>query len=103
MPEFNTKAVSQTIETGQSVGYLFQCFYCMKHWVVLGLTLLYQPALIKSGFLVADLAVSWFFTVTVRCFVSGIVFKVFLLAMGSKIEEKELMALLATDKSQQQP
>lgn len=67
----------------------------MKHWVVLGLTLLYQPALIKSGFLVADLAVSWFFTVTVSCFVSGIVFKVFLLAMGSKIKEKELMALLA--------
>lgn len=90
------------LKAGHMIGYLFQCFYCMKHWVVLGLTLLYQPALIKSGFLVADLAVSWFFTVTVSCFVSGIVFKVFLLAMGSKIKEKELMALLAKDKSQQQ-
>lgn len=82
-------------KAGHMIGYLFQCFYCMKHWVVAALILMYQPVLIHSSFLPMDLAVSWFFTVTISSFVSGVMFKVFLLAMGSKIKEKELMALMA--------
>lgn len=87
-------------KAGHMIGYLFQCFYCMKHWVVAALILVYQPILIESGFSVVDLAVSWFFTVTISSFVSGAMFKVFLQAMGSKMKEKELMALMAAGKNQ---
>ena len=87
-------------KAGHMIGYLFQCFYCMKHWVVAALILVYQPILIESGFSIVDLAVSWFFTVTISSFVSGAMFKVFLQAMGSKMKEKELMALMAAGKNQ---
>lgn len=86
-------------KAGHMIGYLFQCFYCMKHWVVGVLILIYQPILIASGLSIVDLAVSWLFTITLSSFVSGAMFKVFLLAMSSKIKEKELKALIAADKN----
>lgn len=79
-------------KAGHMTGYLFQCFYCMKHWIVGIFVLIYQPMLVKSDFWLIDLIVSWFFTVTISTFVSGLVFKVFLLAMDSHMKTQQLMA-----------
>ena len=80
---------------GHMIGYLFQCFYCMKHWIVAALILIYQPVLLNSGFHVVDLAVSWFFSITLSTFISGLMFKVFLLGMAKKVKENELKALFS--------
>lgn len=80
---------------GHMVAYLAQCFYCVKHWVVLALVLIYRPIVISSGSLAIDLAVSWFFTVTLSSLVSGALFKVFLLAMAKKVREKEVGEIFA--------
>ncbi|WCU83846.1 DUF1360 domain-containing protein [Pseudomonas aeruginosa] len=80
---------------GHMVGYLFQCFYCMSHWVVFLGILIYQPRILGSGSLFADLVVSAFFTLTLSAFVSGIFFKVFLTAMAMKVREKEVKEIMA--------
>lgn len=82
-------------KAGHMIGYLFQCFYCMKHWIVGIFVLIYQPVLVQSHLCLIDLIVSWFFTVTISTFVSGLVFKVFLLAMDSHMKTQQLMANMA--------
>lgn len=77
------------------LGYLFQCFYCIKHWVVFLGIAIYRPILIGSGFNVIDLTVSAFFTITLSTFVSGILFQVFLLAMAKKVREQEVTTMFA--------
>ncbi|MCP1714160.1 glucan phosphoethanolaminetransferase (alkaline phosphatase superfamily) [Kerstersia gyiorum] len=80
-----------TQKLGHMVGYLFQCFYCMSHWVVFLGILIYRPRIR----LLADLVVSAFFTLTLSAFVSGIFFKVFLTAMAMKVREKEVKEIMA--------
>lgn len=80
---------------GHMIGYLFTCFYCMSHWVVALGVLIYQPVLIHSGSMVADLVVSAFFTITLSAFISGLLFKVFLTAIAMKVKQKEAQAFLS--------
>ena len=72
------------------IGYLFTCFYCMSHWVVIAAVLIYQPRLIQSGSLVCDLIVSTFFTITISALACGLLFRVFLTAMAMKLKQKEM-------------
>ncbi|THU05520.1 DUF1360 domain-containing protein [Lampropedia puyangensis] len=80
---------------GHMIGYLFTCFYCMSHWVVIAAVLIYQPRLIQSEFLVVDLIVSTFFTITLSAMVCGVLFKVFLTAMTMKLKKKEVTEALS--------
>ncbi len=80
---------------GHMTGHLFQCFYCMSHWIVGAGVLLYQPRILRSSVLVADLVVSAFFTVTMTAFVSGLMFKAFMAAMAMKLKEKEAREILS--------
>lgn len=84
-----------TLKLGHMIGYLFQCFYCMTHWIVFLGILIYQPRVITSGSLIADLVISAFFTITLSAFVSGIFFKAFLTAMAMKVREKEVKEIMA--------
>ncbi|MBI1247115.1 DUF1360 domain-containing protein [bacterium] len=77
------------------LGYLFQCFYCIKHWIIFLGIAIYRPILVRSNYLLIDLTVSAFFTVTLSCCVSGILFKVFLLALAKKVREQEVTAMFA--------
>ncbi|EMB5690524.1 hypothetical protein N0P26_000903 [Acinetobacter baumannii] len=79
---------------GHMIGYLFQCFYCMSHWIVLLGILIYRPQILNSSSFLADLIVSAFFTLTLSTFVSGIIFKVFLTAMAMKVREKEVKEIM---------
>ena len=80
---------------GHMIGYLFSCFYCMSHWVVLAGVLIYKPVLLNSGYLAIDLVISTFFTITLCAFICGLIFKVFLVAMAMKIKEKEIKEILS--------
>ena len=44
------------------LGHLFQCFYCLSHWVVFAGMLIYRPYLLHSGMPVID----WIMTAFVR-------------------------------------
>jgi len=77
---------------GHMTGYLFKCFYCMAHWVVIAGMLVYHPNIIHSEWKVIDWIVTTFFTITLTTFVCGIMFKVFLLAMAKSSKEKEMKA-----------
>lgn len=80
---------------GHMVGYLFNCFYCMSHWVVIAAVLIYQPRLITSNYLAVDLIISTFFAITVSALVCGVMFKVFLTAMAMKLKQKEMAEIMA--------
>lgn len=83
---------------GHMTGYLFHCFYCMSHWVIIAGVLIYQPTIIDSGFFWIDLMVTGFFTVTVTTFVNGFMFRSFINAMAKMMKEKELKEAMAKDK-----
>lgn len=77
------------------LGYLFQCFYCMSHWVVIVMVLIYQPILIQSHYFLVDLAVSIFVCITLTALFCGLLFQVFVLAMGKKQKQFELHNLIS--------
>ena len=79
------------------IGYLFRCFYCISHWVVIAGTLVYSPVLISSGFSVIDWVVSTFFTITLTSFFCGLMFRVFLAGMQKKITEYESKKAMSTE------
>ncbi|MDH2624471.1 hypothetical protein V3N00_15170 [Acinetobacter baumannii] len=79
---------------GHMIGYLFQCFYCMSHWIVFLGILIYRPQILNSSSFLADFIVSVFFTLTLSTFISGIFFKVFLTAMAMKVREKEVKEIM---------
>ncbi len=74
---------------GHMTGHLFHCFYCISHWIVIFAVLIYQPILIRSGYIFIDLIVSVFFTITLTAFICGLIFKVFLTAIAKKFKENE--------------
>lgn len=84
-----------TKRMGHMVGYLFQCFYCIKHWIVFLGIAVYRPVLVHSEYLFVDLVVSAFFTITISTLISGLMFKVFLLAMNKKTKELEINSMLS--------
>ncbi|TQV74167.1 hypothetical protein FKG94_16290 [Exilibacterium tricleocarpae] len=73
------------------IGHLFQCFYCLSHWVVFVGIFVYQPTLVSSSFKFIDLVISAFFTIGLSTFFSGIVFKVFISALSKARLENEVM------------
>ena len=75
---------------GYMIGYLFKCFYCIKHWVIIFGVALYQPRVIMSDFALVDWIVSAFFTITMSSLVSGVMFKVFISAMNKKLKQIEI-------------
>ncbi len=74
------------------LGYLFQCFHCLSHWVVFLGIAIYRPALIHSGYVVVDWIVSAFFTIALTTFTSGLIFKVFSTALAQKTAESDFKA-----------
>lgn len=95
MTELFAPVRAWTQKLGHMMGYLFTCFYCMSHWVVIAAVLIYQPRLIKSGSLVCDLIVSTFFTITISALVCGLLFRVFLTAMAMKLKQKEMAEVMS--------
>jgi len=84
---------------GHMIGYLFQCFYYINHWVIgLGI-FIYQPTIITSGNLLVDLVVSAFFTLTLSVLVSGLMFSAFLTAIAKRTREAEIKEMLAKSKA----
>ncbi|MCG2572613.1 hypothetical protein LVY74_03435 [Acinetobacter sp. ME22] len=77
------------------LGYLFQCFYCMSHWVVIVMVLIYQPILIHSQFIWIDLMVSIFVCITLTAWMCGAVFQVFVLAIRKKQKQFEFQNLIS--------
>lgn len=84
-------------KAGHMIGHLFHCFYCISHWVVIAGVAVYRPVIISSGAPLIDWTVSAFFTITLTALFSGLIFKVFLAAMGKVAKEQELKALLGQD------
>ena len=56
---------------------LFQCPYCMSHWIALGLMLIYQPLLLDTGNKWPDLVVSWFALVALGALSAGAIYRIF--------------------------
>ncbi|ADU72607.1 hypothetical protein [Pantoea sp. At-9b] len=83
---------------GHMTGYLFHCFYCMSHWVVLAGVIIYRPVIISCGNKYIDLAISTFFTITLTTFTNGFMFRSFLSAMAKKMKEKEIKAMMDNTK-----
>lgn len=86
---------ARAYKAGHMIGYLFHCFYCMTHWVVIAGIAVYRPIIISSGLMIADLTVSVFFTVALSTFFSGIIFRVFLTAMARTAKEHELRKIMS--------
>lgn len=85
-------------KAGHMMGYLFHCFYCMSHWVVFAGILIYRPVLINSGFIVVDLIITTFFTITITTFINGFMFRSFINAMAKMMKERDLKEMMAKDK-----
>lgn len=79
------------------LGHLAHCFYCSSHWIVIAGIALYRPILISSGYVLVDLLVSVFVTVSLTTFVSGISLQVFLAAMTKALKEREIKTLLVSE------
>ncbi|HYG91560.1 MAG TPA: hypothetical protein VD978_35515 [Azospirillum sp.] len=84
-------------------GHLLHCFYCTSHWAVIAGVVIYQPVLVSSGYLIADLIVSTFFTITITAFLSGLIFTVFLAAMAKMMKERMVKKMLSGDCPDQIP
>ncbi|WP_321822630.1 MULTISPECIES: hypothetical protein [unclassified Burkholderia] len=78
-------------KANSTLGYLFQCFYCFCHWVVIAAVAFYRPTLLPGGNLIVGWLVSVFFTVTIATMLSGVMFKVFLVAMAKKVQEQKMV------------
>jgi hypothetical protein len=77
------------------LSYLFKCFYCLSHWVIFLGIFIYRPVLIQSDYLIADLIVSAFVTITLSTLVSGFIAKASLTFMNMKMREKEVKEAMA--------
>lgn len=64
-------------DRSEFLGELFNCPYCMAHWIALGAMFIYQPMLIGTGPLWANWAVSWFAMVALGSVVSGLILRLF--------------------------
>ncbi|MBS0849948.1 DUF1360 domain-containing protein [Citrobacter sp. JGM124] len=79
-----------TTKKSAMLGHLFQCFYCLSHWVVFAGMLVYRPSLLQSGMPVIDWIMTAFITLTFTTFVNGFIFKVFQMAIGTHVMKQEL-------------
>ena len=77
-------------KVGHMTGHLFQCFFCISHWVVFLGIAIFRPTITSSGLIVAA-----FFSLTLSTLVSGLMFKVLLTGMAKKVRDKELKEMFA--------
>jgi hypothetical protein len=87
-----------TVKKNAMLGHLFQCFYCLSHWVVFAGMLIYRPYLLHSGMPVIDWIMTAFITLTLTTFVNGIIFKVFQMAVGTHLLKHEAQQTLQSTK-----
>ncbi|AIR05253.1 hypothetical protein JT31_11735 [Cedecea neteri] len=87
-----------TVKKNAMLGHLFQCFYCLSHWVVFAGMLIYRPYLLHSGMPVIDWIMTAFVTLTLTTFVNGIIFKVFQMAVGTHLLKHEAQQTLQSTK-----
>ncbi|QQK63820.1 DUF1360 domain-containing protein [Cobetia sp. cqz5-12] len=80
---------------GHMISHLFQCFFCISHWVVFAGMVFYHPTLTNSGFVLVDWILAGFFTLTLSTLVSGLLFKVLLTGMAKKVRDKEVKEIFA--------
>jgi len=76
------------------LGHLFQCFYCMSHWVVIAGMLVYRPALLHSGIGPIDWVMTAFIVLTVTTFINGLLFKAFQAAVRTHVMKHEAQQML---------
>lgn len=76
------------------LGHLFQCFYCMSHWVVIAGMLVYRPALLHSDIGPIDWVMTAFIVLTVTTFINGLLFKVFQAAVRTHVMKHEAQQML---------
>jgi hypothetical protein len=82
-------------KAGHMTGHLFQCFFCISHWIVFVGIAIYRPAITESGFAPVDWIVAAFFSLTLSTLVSGLLFKVLLTGMAKKVRDKEIKEMFA--------
>lgn len=87
-----------TTKKNAMMGHLFQCFYCLSHWVVFGGMLVYRPALLHSGFAFIDWVMTAFITITIATLINGLMFKVFQAAVSTHVMKHEAQKLLQSQK-----
>jgi hypothetical protein len=56
------------------LGELFDCPYCMSHWVAFFTVAVFRPRPVLSGWIIADLALSAFVMVALAPFFAGKIF-----------------------------
>lgn len=83
-----------TAKKNALVGHLFQCFYCLSHWVVFGGMAVYRPALLNSGVALIDWVMTAFVTITFATLISGLMFKVFQAAISMHVMKHEAQKTL---------
>lgn len=79
------------------IGHLVQCFYCISHWIVFLLVVIYQPQIVEGSYLLVNLLVTAFFTICLATFISGLMFGAFLKAMNKAKLELEVKALFVEE------
>ncbi|WP_428240777.1 hypothetical protein [Gynuella sp.] len=72
------------------LGHLFHCFYCLSHWIVFVFIALYRPTLIDGSYVLINLAVTAFVTISLATLISGLIFNVFLKGLTKAQLEQEL-------------
>ncbi|PXW50854.1 hypothetical protein DFO55_12178 [Grimontella sp. AG753] len=87
-----------TTKKNAMMGHLFQCFYCLSHWVVFGGMLVYHPALLQSGFALIDWVMTAFITITLTTLINGLMFKVFQAAVSTHVMKFEAQKVLQSQK-----
>ena len=85
----------RALQYGHMIGHLFQCFFCISHWVVFMGIVFYHPTLTHSGFILVDWVMAGFFSLTLSTLVSGLLFKVLLTGMAKKVRDKEVKEIFA--------
>ncbi|WP_432699380.1 DUF1360 domain-containing protein [Kluyvera cryocrescens] len=87
-----------TAKKNALMGHLFQCFYCLSHWVVFAGMAVYRPALLNSGFALIDWVMTAFITITLATLISGLMFKVFQAAIRTHVMKHEAQQTLQAHK-----
>ena len=87
-----------TTKKNAMMGHLFQCIYCLSHWVVFGGMLVYHPALLQSGFALIDWVMTAFITITLTTLINGLMFKVFQAAVSTHVMKFEAQKVLQSQK-----
>jgi hypothetical protein len=76
------------------IGQLMSCPYCLCHWIVAVVTLMYRPCLLHSSVPFVDLAISLFCIIGITAFEIGILLSLFHFEPDPTSEELDTMEKL---------